>query len=232
MSEGRVEDIYQRLKAKAVAFHLRPGDRLNEGALAKEFGVSRTPLREALNRLVAEKFFEFRAGAGFFCRGLEAQEIFDLYEMRRILEVASVRAACERATDGELLALNAALYERGLEIAGLTVAEACARDEAFHMGIAGLAGNEVVIEHLERINERTRFIRWIEMSQRIARSKEQHKVIMAALLERDAERAADELAAHIDKRMDQILNAVREGIANIYMDGTAVLSEQVLGEGA
>ena len=232
MSEGRVEDIYQRLKAKVVAFHLRPGDRLNEGALAKEFEVSRTPLREALNRLVAEKFVEFRAGSGFFCRALKAQEIFDLFEMRRILEVANARAACERATDGELQDLSDALYATGLEAEGLTVAEACARDEAFHMGIANLAGNAVVTGQLGQINERIRFIRWIEMSHRVTKTKEQHKAIMAALLARDADTAAQELAAHIDKRMDQILNSVREGIANIFMDGAAVLPEQVLGEKA
>lgn len=230
MSTGRVGDLYQGLKAKAVAYQLRPGDRINEGALAAEFGVSRTPLREALNRLVAEKFFEFRPGQGFFCRPLEAQAIFDLFELRRVLEEAAVRAACRRAGDDELRALRERLFSEGLETDGLTVAEACARDEAFHVDIARAAGNAELCAQLEHINERIRFIRWIEMSQRIKRSKAQHKAIMQALIKRDADGAAAAMGEHIEKRMDQILLSVREGIANIYLDGGMVLSEQIIQE--
>jgi DNA-binding GntR family transcriptional regulator len=230
MSTGRVGDLYDRLKAKAVAFQFRPGDRINEGALAAEFGVSRTPLREALNRLVAEKFFEFRPGQGFFCRPLEAQAIFDLFELRRVLEEAAVRATCARASDAELAELRERLFAEGLEADGLTVAEACARDEAFHLGIAHLSGNAELSAHLEHINERIRFIRWIEMSHRVKRSKAQHKAIMQALMRRDADAAAVAMCEHIEKRMDQILTSVREGFANIYMDGGAVVSEQLLQE--
>ena len=73
MSDTRVEDIYGRLKAMVVGFGIRPGERLNEVALSRELGASRTPLREALNRLMAERLVEFRPGAGFFCRALEPQ---------------------------------------------------------------------------------------------------------------------------------------------------------------
>lgn len=228
MSDGRVGDIYRRLKSKAVAFELRPGDRINEGAFAAELGASRTPVREALNRLVAERFFEFRPGLGFFARPLEVQEIYDLFELRRVLEEASVRAASTRASDADLAALEAELHARGLETAGLTIAEACARDEAFHVGIARLGGNAELVAQLQHINERIRFIRWIEMAQRVKRSKAQHRAIMAALKARDGDRAAQEMRLHIEKRMDQILSSVREGIANIYMDGSEVLSERVL----
>jgi DNA-binding GntR family transcriptional regulator len=230
MSETRVDDTFQRLKARAVSFALRPGDRINEGALARELGVSRTPLREALNRLVAERFFEFRPGQGFFCRGLEAQEIFDLFELRRVLEMAAVRAACDRAEDDGIAALKARLYAEGMETAGLSVAEACARDEAFHLGIAELAGNAELVAQLRLINERIRFIRWTMMAGRVKASKTQHAAIMAALEARDGDRAAALMGQHIEKRMDQILASVRAGIASIYVDGGEVLGERVLQE--
>ncbi len=232
MTDGRVEDIYRWLKARAVSFDLRPGDRINESTLAREFGVSRTPLREALNRLVAERFFEFRAGQGFFCRRLEAQEIFDLFELRKILETAAARAACERASDESLRALRDELYAHGLETQGLSVAEACARDEAFHIGIALLAGNAELTAQLEHINERIRFIRWIEMQARVKRSKKQHVKIMEALEARNANKAARLLGEHIEKRMDQILESVRAGIANIYLDGGEMVQDQLLNEDA
>ena len=141
MAETQVAGLYSRLKSKVVGFDIRPGERLNEVALARELGVSRTPLREALNRLVAERLVEFRPGAGFFCRMLEPQAIFDLYEMRQVLEVTAVRLAVVRASDEELIALRDEFRQRGQDVTGLTIAQAAERDEAFHIGIARASGN-------------------------------------------------------------------------------------------
>ncbi len=232
MAEGRVEDIYDQLKTMAVGYRLRPGDRLNEVTLSRELGVSRTPLREALNRLVAENLFDFRAGAGFFCRGLDPQTVFDLYELRQITEAAAARLACERASDADLQSLSDDLLTRGIATAGLTVAEACARDEAFHMGVARLGSNAVLVTQLSRINERIRYVRWVSLSLgRLRKSKDEHVALMQALLDRDADQAATIINAHIGKRMDQVTEVVRHGISNIYMDMGGELSEQIVEEG-
>ncbi len=231
MAGPRVDEIYEQVKAMAVSFRLRPGDRLNEVALSKELGVSRTPLREALNRLVAERLFDFRPGQGFFCRPLDAQSVFDLFELRQIIEIAAVRAACQKATDAELQALHDELYATGIDITGLTVAEAVSRDEAFHLGIAQLSGNAELLETLRRINERIRYIRWISMSpDRVRQSKQEHKQVMQALLERDAETAATTMNTHIAKRMDQVQDAVRQGISTIYMEGSEGISTRIIEE--
>lgn len=231
MADGRVEDIYARVKQMAVTYRLRPGDRLNEVALSRELGVSRTPLREALNRLVAEKLFDFQPGTGFFCRSLDARSVFDLYEMRDITECAAARLACDRATDADLSRLRDDLFATGLEVDGLTVAEACARDEAFHMDIARLTGNEVLVSQLERINERIRYVRWVSMSMgRIRKSKEEHVMIADALVARDGNAAAALLGGHISKRMDEVVEVVRHGISNIYMNMVDELSETILTE--
>ena len=112
------------------------------------------------------------------------------------------------------------------------MAEACARDEAFHIGIARLAGNAELTAQLEHINERIRFIRWVEMQARVKRSKKQHVKIMEALEARNANKAARHLGEHIEKRMDQILASVRAGIASIYLDGGEMVQDQVLNEDA
>lgn len=231
MAGPRVDDIYDQVKAMAVSFRLRPGDRLNEVALSKELGVSRTPLREALNRLVAERLFDFRPGQGFFCRPLDAQSVFDLFELRQIIEVAAVRAACAKASDDDLQSLRDDLYATGIDVTGLTVEDAVNRDEAFHLGIAKLSGNAELLQTLTRINERIRYIRWISMSMgRLHRSKEEHKQVMQALLERNADEAARVLGAHIAKRMDQVQDAVRQGISSIYMEGSEVISTRIIEE--
>lgn len=231
MAGPRVDDIYDQVKAMAVSFRLRPGDRLNEVALSKDLGVSRTPLREALNRLVAERLFDFRPGQGFFCRPLDAKSVFDLFELRQIIEVAAVRAASQKATDAELKSLHDELFATGLDITGLTVQEAVNRDEAFHLGIARLSGNAELLQTLNRINERIRYIRWISMSlDRVQRSKDEHKRVMQALRARDEDEAARILANHIAKRMDQVQDTVRHGISNIYMEGSEDISSQIIEE--
>lgn len=231
MAGPRVDDIYEQVKAMAVSFRLRPGDRLNEVALSKELGVSRTPLREALNRLVAERLFDFRPGQGFFCRPLDAQSVFDLFELRQIIESAAARSACEKASDADLQSLRNELYATGIDITGLTVEEAVGKDEAFHLGIARLSGNCELVQTLTRINERIRYIRWVSMSlDRVQRSKDEHKRVMQALLDRDADEAARVLGAHISKRMDQVQDAVRHGISSIYMEGSEDISARIIEE--
>lgn len=231
MAGPRVDDIYDQVKAMAVSFRLRPGDRLNEVALSKELGVSRTPLREALNRLVAERLFDFRPGQGFFCRPLDAQSVFDLFELRQIIETAAVRAACAKASDEDLQSLRDELYATGIDITGLTVAEAVSRDEAFHLAIARLSGNAELLQTLTRINERIRYIRWVSMNlDRVHRSKDEHKQVMQALLDRDQDTAAQALAAHISRRMDQVQEAVRQGISSIYMEGSETISTRIIEE--
>ena len=144
MSEGRVEALYVRLKEMTVNFGVRPGEHLNEVALARALDASRTPLREALNRLVAERLIEFRPGKGFFCRDLDVRSIYDLYEVRQALECAAVRLACQRASDTAIAALKDALYANGLSWVGKTIREVTEADEAFHVAIAEASGNAEV----------------------------------------------------------------------------------------
>lgn len=230
MSETRVEDIYAQLKTRVIGFGIRPAERLNEVALARDLNVSRTPLREALNRLLAERLVDFRPGVGFFCRALEPQAIYDLYELRRIIETSAVMLACHRADDAGLEKLRRETLDSGLDITGLTVAEATERDEAFHLGIAQLSGNAEIVAQLQTINDRIRFIRWVNMAARVVDSKKQHRAILDALCERDADTAGDILSDHISRRMDQVTEAVKEGLSNIYMAGPDELMARVLQE--
>ena len=228
MSEGRVEDLYLRLKEMAVNFRFKPGERINEVALARDLEASRTPLREALNRLVAEQFFVFRPGRGFFCRELDAKSVFELYEARGILESATVRLACERAGEDEIGGLKDGPLAASQNYVGKTVREATDDDEAFHVAIARLTGNAELIRQLRNINERIRFIRWIDMASRVVSTKEEHQRIVDAIERRDADGAARLMQAHIGKRMDQIVAAVKEGYSSIYLPGDEAMFERRL----
>lgn len=222
MDEPRTEVVYRRLKEMAVDFRLLPGERLNEGALARDLGTSRTPLREALNRLVAEGLVTFQPGRGFCCRSLDAETVFDLYELRAVLESAAVGLACSRASDEGIAGLEAALAAQ-METVGRTVREVTAGDEAFHIAIAALTGNAELVRQLHGINDRIRYIRWIDMQSRVGTTKGEHRTIMAAIRARNAAAAEAAMQGHIAKRMDQVVAAVREGYSSIYVPGTEVL---------
>jgi len=131
-SDSIVDRVYEQLKAMAVSYEFKPGERLNEGELAKRLGVSRTPLREALNRLNTEGFLRFTPGKGFFCRELDAHEIFDLYELRKSIEVASVRLAVKRAKDEDIDALLKFLEATGPDPGERSSVELVELDETFH----------------------------------------------------------------------------------------------------
>ena len=103
---SRAESLYLIVKDMAILFKFKPGERINEVDLAQRLGASRTPLREALNRLVAEGFLVLKQGRGFFCRDLKPREMFELYQFRAVLEVAAVRLACEQATEQEVADLT------------------------------------------------------------------------------------------------------------------------------
>lgn len=233
MSEGRVEALYLRLKELVVGFTIRPGERLNEVALARALDASRTPLREALNRLVAEQLIEFRPGRGFFCRDLDVRSIYDLYEAREALECAAARLACARADDAAIAALKERLYASGLDYVGRTIREVTEADEAFHLGIAEASGNAEFVRQLRGINERIRFIRWVDMSSRVLETKGEHRRITQALEARDADTATALMRGHIVKRMDQVAASVKEGFANIYFSGPEELfARRITAEGA
>ncbi len=72
MSEKKssVERVYKEVRQMAIDFSFKPGQRINESVLATELNASRTPLREALNRLTAQGYLSYSAGAGFYCRAL------------------------------------------------------------------------------------------------------------------------------------------------------------------
>lgn len=81
--------VYGQIKLMAMTYQFRPGERINEVHLATRLNVSRTPVREALNRLSSEGFLSTLPNRGFFGRLLDVKEIYNLYESRCLLEQAT-----------------------------------------------------------------------------------------------------------------------------------------------
>jgi DNA-binding GntR family transcriptional regulator len=218
-SENLAERVYRELREMVIAFQIRPGERLNEIALAKHLGASRTPLREALNRLCSEGFLTFSANQGFFRKSLEVKEIFDLYEFRQKLEVAAVKLAVERAKADQFAEIDQFLERSSKEVPDRTTLELVGLDEQFHEQLVVLSGNSEMLHSLKNINGRIRYVRWVAMDGRRAVTQGQHKAIMKKLRERDAEGAAQLMSDHIAKRMESIIENVEKCYGKIYVSG-------------
>ncbi|MBP0443547.1 GntR family transcriptional regulator [Roseomonas sp. SSH11] len=229
-SPRSADRVHEQVKAMAVTYRLRPAERINEVELARQLGVSRTPLREALNRLAAEGFLTTEPNRGYTVRPLDPARVLTLYEYRAMLETAALRLACERADDAALAELAGfAALSRDTPEEDTEALRLLALDEAFHERIAALSGNEEMLRSLRSLNERIRFIRWIDMRKgRRAATQEEHGRITAHLRARDAEAAAALMQTHIARRLDQITDTIRAGFAEIYT-GNA-LAAQALGE--
>lgn len=220
-NKGRVDELYRTLRQMAVNFRLRPGERVNEVAIAAELGASRTPLREALNRLAAEGFLTLERGRGFVCRKLQTGDVYDLFQMRVALETYAVRLAVDNASDDDLASIVAFLDSTSID-QDYSLEEVVAFDEDFHESLAQLTGNKELVHTLRNINARIRFFRWVDMEERRPRTQSEHRAILAAIQSREKNRAVHLMEAHIERRSDEIADALKECYAKLFIEGNFV----------
>ncbi len=223
-TESNVDRLYDALRRMASDFAFKPDSRINESALAAELESSRTPIREALNRLVAEGFLTFQSGRGFFCRSLSPELVMDLYEARVAVEVEAVRLACARGSDAAIADLIHQFeaiepdYTLDTDPDSLLV-----MDEQFHRQLCQLSGNSELCRMLDNLNDRIRYLRLIDL--RRLRETEAggktmitaHRRILHAVAGRDADEAAAQMRAHIERRREGATQAVRDAFAQLYV---------------
>ena len=213
----RGSDVFQTLRDMAISYQLKPGERLSEIELAERLGVSRTPVREALARLVTEGFLE-PCTRGYMRRPLQVQDVLDLYEARMAVERECLRYAVERASAEQIAEMQDFLDTSRKAAPGTAVRELVELDEAFHNRIAAMSGNGELARMLGNLNERVRFIRWIDM-EKVGRdsTQKEHGAIADAIEKRDRQAAAKLMDEHIALRREQIVEAVTQGLARIFL---------------
>ncbi|MGC3938767.1 GntR family transcriptional regulator [Roseobacter sp. EG26] len=220
LGQSSADRVYHAVRDMAVAFAFKPGERINELNLAKTLGTSRTPLREALNRLSAEGFLTFQTGQGFSCRSLDPGDILDLYEARQAVECEAVWLAAGRATDDDIDAIIAFLEQTEQQYHdGSPVETLVNLDEEFHMRMVRLSGNREMARLLANLNARLRFVRWIDMEELHGITPRHHFQIITALQARDGEAAVAAMRDHITRRREQATEAARKAVLRLYVPG-------------
>ncbi|MEI6873682.1 MAG: GntR family transcriptional regulator [Spirochaetota bacterium] len=184
-----IEDIHLTLRRRILAEDYFPGQKLSENALAKEFGCSRTPVREALKRLENEGLTEVRPQSGTYVRGITTTEFTELMEVRAYLEALAFRLAAERAKPDALAEIAGIVSAMDATVATTPIDMQRYADlhYSFHFSIIELADNELLVKMFERLNLKAShmFLRSMN-AEAAAQTQEEHHRILRQLSQHDA----------------------------------------------
>ena len=228
------EHAYRLILDGIYARRWQPGDRLSELALVEATGVSRTPVREALNRLATEGLIERRPGLGCFVRTMTAGEVAELYDLRELLEGYAAQHAAEQLGRRQLQqladgieqmdavarrfrqsdegALDAELHRQMVEA-----------DSGFHELLLEAAGCPMVVELTRRVRLISRAsVLWLrnsadrrEVLLRIALARLWHRRILRALRRGDGAAAGEAMRGHIRAGKHWVLRTLQSPVATV-----------------
>jgi len=195
---------YEALYNAIANLDLAPGQAISENMLVAELGVSKTPIRAALGRLEAEGLVETVPFKGTFVCPVDDDDVHDLIDLRIVLEVAAVNAACERASDDQVSELMVVARRAGLEEAGGSHGSALREIGDFHERLVQMSGNGRLVSAFGALTGPLKRIRALSGAQpdSIGESSEEHAAIVEAIADHDAERAGTLVRNHLQRVLD------------------------------
>lgn len=196
---------YEALKRDIFEFRLLPGQRFSETTIAKQLGMSRTPLREALHKLEREGYLNVSSHSGWNVTPFDFELFDQLYDVRMVLEQAALTRICslEELPDFEHLK---SIWMTPKEKRLRDTTQVAQLDEDFHATLLAAAGNPEMTKLYESVIQRIRIIRRLDFTQgaRIDTTYDEHARILRAILRRRGEQAALLLKAHIEASMTEV----------------------------
>ncbi|AEG92912.1 GntR family transcriptional regulator [Ramlibacter tataouinensis] len=190
------EEVAELLRQRIFRRELEPGSWIDEVKLAQEYGISRTPLREALKVLAAEGLVTMKVRRGAYVTEVSEQDLAEVYHLLSLLESDAAGVVAEKASDGEIRELQA-IHK---ELAGATRnrEKFFALNERFHMRLLEIAGNRwrnQMVADLRKVMKLNRHNSLLK-SGRIEESLAEHAQVMEALARRDAAAAIARMQRH------------------------------------
>ncbi len=204
------ESVYEAILDMIITSALRPGQHLVENELAVLLGVSRQPVREALQWLKNDGWVELRPGHGAFVHSPTAEEADQLLAVRTVLETESARLAASNATEDGVARLRE-LCERGTAaLDGEDIEAVVAANAEFHTAVTQLSGNEVLVELAAQVDRRVRWYFTPVARHRGPQSWEEHAALIEAIVAGDGDRAARVMREHTEHTRQSYLEQVAE----------------------
>jgi DNA-binding GntR family transcriptional regulator len=215
------EFVYEQLKNNILVGVYKPGERLIETNLAQDLDVSRTPIRDALNRLESDGLVETLPHRGIFVSQLSKKNLQDFYQTRAVMEGLAAKLAAENATEQELadfksfLSEMAAVFDQNKDL--IDYKSIVETNNAFHKKINHMSKNEVLTKMLESLQNPIAFLRttaWANNTERKHFTMKEHLGIAEAILHKHGKTAQEKAEEHIynawkaaDLAMEQLKEA-------------------------
>ncbi|MGJ3191994.1 GntR family transcriptional regulator [Paenarthrobacter sp. FR1] len=200
--------VYGELKRRILSLELKPGERIYEPAMATALKVSRTPLREAIRRLVSESLLEQQPTGGVLVPALDEKVISELYDVRAALESLMAREACANATAADLDELNGIVARNAAMVEFAD--EAMKYGVALHAAIARIAGNSWAHRFHEQIASQVERYRYFTNNapERRDEALANHRLLVEAIASKDPEKAAKIAFDHVIGARDETLRVI------------------------
>ena len=215
MMARTADKLISDIRNEVSSGSLKPGDQLEVTALAERFGVSRTPIREAIRTLVESGVLETRPRKGSFVRVLSAKQLLDLFQVAAELEGMACRLAALSLTKENVEAIESGLAKCTQAAEFQNNVEYAMANLDFHTAIHNASGNDWLIEQLRQLQINLNSYRTMpyEIRGRLKKSTDEHKIICDAILSGDGEHACNLMRDHMmlqGKRLPSIIASLEQ----------------------
>jgi DNA-binding GntR family transcriptional regulator len=201
---------YAEIKRRINCLVYTPGSYLNEAQISRSLGIGRTPVHQALDRLMIEGLVRVIPRKGVMVEAISLDQVLQILDMRLLNEPHCVALAVDRATAQELAAMRDLLAEATSLIRLRDRERLMNLDRSFHRQIAGAAHNTVLAEILGLLHERSLRFWFIAFANdlQLRRIGEEHRDIFDAMARRNRDGAAAAMRAHIESSRKHIMQAI------------------------
>lgn len=212
------DQVYEALKAAIVSVRLPPGAAISENRICRHFGVSRTPVRSAITRLVEDELIDVYPQQGSFVAPIRLANIHDSHFVRKALELAVLREAATLWSPALSGRARTVLAAQRLAIEAGDIDRFHGEDENFHHNFSSSAGLEGVWNTIRGARIRIDRLHRLAFTQgRMPNVLEEHQAVLDALDAGNAEEAAARLEYHVDKILD-LLDTLRDRFSAYFAD--------------
>lgn len=214
VGHGRVlvDWVTDSLREAILQGYFEPGEKLDQDSIAEDLEVSRTPVREAVRVLESEGFVEIRPHRGAFIATLTPRDVREIYEVRGLIEAEIVRQVTPQIPSPVLERLERSLTEGEARLQAGDVLGHYESDVYFHSTICAYAANSLLKEILASLTNRIARVRRFAQRQpgyHLDQSFQEHRAILVAMRERDAEKASQAMRAHLANSATRIQELMR-----------------------
>jgi DNA-binding GntR family transcriptional regulator len=200
-------ECYERIKHEIITLRFRPGEYLNEAQVSELLGIGRTPVHQALNRLMLEGMVEVIPRKGVIVRAISLNEVLEIIDVRVINETYCARLAAARASASDIAELSRILAESERGSSTPDTVRQMLLDRDFHSMLSRIAGNVVLADIMRSLHERSLRFWFISLRDQIHhnRVKGEHRAILDAVKAHDPDAAEQAVRNHIESFRTNIM---------------------------